>query len=207
MLIQYNTSTNDLTDDLKNVGLNEFGLITCGQKTTAGAPDTTAGKYIAACIIENEGDSTLYFNSGSTAVPVWTPLGSSLSLTRVLTPAEVQAIGTSPITLIAAPGAGLLIVPTIITIKNDFVSTPYVGSGADLSLRIVNNGVLSTIAAVSSNLLLSASSVKYNLGTPAGSGSLVNSNTPVSITNVTGVDPTAGDSPITIYMEYKIITF
>ena len=74
--LNYTTKTIDTTDDLINLGLNEFGLIIDGQKTTIGAPDTTAGKYIPGAMIINEVTPGTYQNTGTTAVPVWTLMGS-----------------------------------------------------------------------------------------------------------------------------------
>lgn len=192
-------------DSFYDASLNGDRLISRVQKTNNVTPPIVANRFALSCIVQ--GDGIAWINLGTVAVPAWGVIGTVLNLTRVLTPAEVNAIGTNPITLVPAPGPDLLIVPTILTVKNDFVSTPYAGTPTDLSLRFFNGSSLSVVAAASSSLLLSASTIKLNLGTPAGSGSTVNSDRSITVSNVTGVNPTAGDSPITIYMEYKIIAF
>jgi len=75
MFINYKRTV-EWSTALVNVGLNEDGLITCGQKNTTGAPATTAGKYIKGSLIQNMISGLLYVNTGTTAVPVWTVLDS-----------------------------------------------------------------------------------------------------------------------------------
>ena len=57
--------------DLKNLGLDENGLVLDGQKTTTGAPTATAGKFQIGADIMNIVTGIHYINTGSVASPSW----------------------------------------------------------------------------------------------------------------------------------------
>jgi len=101
---------------LINVGTNLQSLITCGQKTTSGAPDTTSGKYIPSCFIQNLADSTLYVNIGSTASPSWSIVDAGVSGITALT-GDVTATG---------PGSAVATIAALHGSKlNSSVGTPF----------------------------------------------------------------------------------
>ncbi len=79
MFIQYNRTV-DFSTVIINAGKNQDNLITCGQKTTAGAPSNTANKYIAAAMIQNIADGLWYRNAGTSASPNFVNDASDLTL-------------------------------------------------------------------------------------------------------------------------------
>ena len=91
---------------LINVGTNLQSLITCGQKTTSGAPDTTANKYISACFIQNIADGTLYVNMGSTASPSWSLVGGGGGggITALTGDVTASGSGSVPATVVRLQG-------------------------------------------------------------------------------------------------------
>ena len=70
MSIQYRRTTR-VSTELFDMELDGNELFTGGQKSTAGAPVTTAGVFAPGCLIQNQADSDVYRNDGTTAVPVW----------------------------------------------------------------------------------------------------------------------------------------
>lgn len=59
-------------------------LVINGNKTTSGAPASTAGYFAPGCLIQNLVTGVMYVNTGSTAAPVWTVIdtASGLALTQ-----------------------------------------------------------------------------------------------------------------------------
>lgn len=123
-------------------------------------------------------------------------------LTRkiTLTSAQLLALATTSIELVPVPDAGHIVQVLSAIGRLDFNSSPYVGS---LNLSLVYNG--STTPVLSNNALFGSSAVEIEtFDIPASNISLV-PDASVHISNITGVNATGGDSPITIYITYKII--
>lgn len=74
MFIQYRRYTQ--IPALMNAGVNYQGLYGSGQWTESGAPTATPDTYMPAAILQNTADGTIYYNSGTTAAPSWTLVGS-----------------------------------------------------------------------------------------------------------------------------------
>ncbi len=75
MFIEYKRTVSwDLT--LINIGVNQDGLGTCGQKVTSGPPAVKPNRFIAGAIIQNIVDGHVYQNAGSSASPVWSVLST-----------------------------------------------------------------------------------------------------------------------------------
>lgn len=205
MSIQYIRGQLSFDPTLYDASLNNDGLISRVQKSDATAPGIIANKFALSCIVQ--GDGVVYSNTGTVAVPIWTPLGSPLSLTRILSSAEILSIGTNPLILFPAPGVGLSTVITTVYTKTNFATTPYVGTNSDLQMRVTYVGTPTAIAAnIPGSVLLATTDVITNVATPPGSAGLIQENTDIQISNTTGVNPTVGDSSVTLYVEYKIIT-
>ena len=54
------------------------GLVVRGVKITTGAPATTAERFMPGAIIQNAVSTIPYYNSGTTASPVWTSMLTGL---------------------------------------------------------------------------------------------------------------------------------
>lgn len=113
-----------------------------------------------------------------------------------LTPTEILNLGTVPITLISAKGEGTLIQVLSIIGSLDFNSSAYT---THTNLNVFENGTI-----WQNNNLLTATADIIRQFTQTG-GTLLSDNTDVQI-KVDGGNPAAGDSPITIYVTYIIIT-
>ena len=114
-----------------------------------------------------------------------------------LTAAQVQALVTTPITVVEAPGAGMIVSILSATCYIDYNSVAYT-TGADIILEygtadvVVFDGIL----ALTADTVMVAS--------PAGSVAVASASSAV---NVTADDvPGAGDSPVTVSVVYTLIS-
>jgi hypothetical protein len=112
MFIQYKrnrTNANGTADvDLKNLGLDENGLIICGIKTTAGAPASTAGIFNPAAMILNTSDKKTYSNAGTTASPSWTFFDTAAGLTLTNGHLFVGSAGNLPVDVALSGDASII---------------------------------------------------------------------------------------------------
>ena len=67
--------------------------------------------------------------------------GGIQSATVTLSSADILALDSTPVTLVAAPGAGKVVVPFRIVTFLKFVSTPYSAAGVDVAVSYNFDGV------------------------------------------------------------------
>ena len=139
----------------------------------------------------------------------WTSSSAGVlqSATVTITSAQLLAIKTTPITLVAAQGANTIIIPIRITSYMDFATTPYVG---DTILRttldpsfITTNFGNTTIIALSADGIISLTASTLSLS--SGGGLAYITNTPLVMTTSSS-NPTGGDSDIKVTVLYSVIT-
>jgi len=124
--------------------------------------------------------------------------GGTVKVGKVtLTAAQVQALVTTPITVVEAPGAGMVTSILSATCYIDYNSVAYT-TGADIILEygtadvVVFDGIL----ALTADTVMVAS--------PAGSVAVASASSAV---NVTADDvPGAGNSPVTVSVVYTLIS-
>lgn len=123
-------------------------------------------------------------------------------LHTILTAAQVKALFTTPIPLVSAPGAGYVTLVDRITFGATFVSVAYAGAN-NLEFRYTGAAGAKVTADIAAAVLNFAAGTQYN--TVAG---VVTALVPVAnaaiVVCVPTADPTAGNSPITIGVEYHI---
>lgn len=114
-----------------------------------------------------------------------------------LTAAQVQALVTTPQTVVAAGGSGTIISVLSATAYIDYGSVAYTG-GADLLLEYGT----ATVVTFDGILALTADSVM--VASPSGTATVAAAeNDPVVVTS--DDVPAAGNSPVTIYVVYTLI--
>ena len=125
--------------------------------------------------------------------------GGTVRVAKVtLTAAQVQALVTTPITLVEAPGAGMIVSVLSATCYIDYNSVAYT-TGADILLEYGT----ATIVTFDGVLALTADTVM--VASQAGSAAVgAVSNAAVVIT-AEGV-PGAGNSPVTVSVVYTLIS-
>jgi hypothetical protein len=127
-------------------------------------------------------------------------VGAGIFTTKVtISSAQILALNTTPITLVAAGGAGTVIEPITKFLFLDYNSAAY---ATNTNLRLIINGsVLDTAADV---LTGAADTYRYlTAGLSSTTTNIVNQ--PLTIDVATG-NPTAGNSPLYVYITYRIIT-
>ena len=164
--------------------------------TVPSSSDHTDGTWIATDIYKGE----LFYNQADGVL--WTRGDSGIECIQgtaklTIASADVLTLNTTPLTIVAAQGAG-----TVIEVLSAFVSIDFntTGYATNTTLQVLNN--LTSDAQFDGNVLGALFSGNLTL-TPNLSSLTENQDLVVSVaTN----DPTAGDSDITIYVTYRIIT-
>lgn len=131
-----------------------------------------------------------------------TASASSVTTVKVsISSAEILNLNSVPKTLVAAPGAGKIIVPLSLLISKFFVTTAYTGS---TSFTFGPGTVFTT--SISSSLGFTQDSFeKVGLGNGGEhSNAAYGANVPLNIF-VNGSNPASGDGNIIVYVTYTII--
>lgn len=113
-----------------------------------------------------------------------------------LSSAEILALNTTPITGIAAPGAGNIIRPLALVTKSNFNTTQYSGNAMELSLG--GNFVATTSAYTSSS-----TNFEYKNASQFGTTTDL-TNQPLLI-SISSANPSGGDGTVDMYITYCII--
>lgn len=126
-----------------------------------------------------------------------------------LSSAQILALFTTPITVIAAPGAGKFIEIQSIHPWLDFNSAAYVPGGSNLEFRYVN-GSGSRIGYVTSTGFLDAVADAHRVIVPGGGGSAytaTDANNAAVVAYISLGNPITGDSPVKLEILYRVRTF
>ncbi len=130
-----------------------------------------------------------------------------LDLTRLkvakvtLTSAQVLALNTTPVTLVAAPWAGLFIDVVSVSWKVDYNSAAY-ATNTTLEVRYTNGSGSKVTADLAALITATADKTVTVKGVTT---ELVNiANAPVIVRAATG-NPATGNSPVTIEVTYRVL--
>lgn len=189
------------------------GLAVSAIKITTGAPATNNGYFIAGAIIQNSVDGTVYQNTGTSAAAVWSLLingasaGPTFQVKTSFTATQIKALNGSPLPLVAAPGAGKIIVPISVQGRLTFLTTAFAtntqlnvgyASGAD---PLFTNTTLLPVTAgapIQPFFALAQSGV-------SGNDNEYVANAALNLSVPTG-NPTAGLGALDVYTEYIVVT-
>jgi hypothetical protein len=127
------------------------------------------------------------------------PIVRQTSLT--ISTAQVLALNSTPLTIAAAPGAGFAIDVLSASMKMTYNSIAYT---TNIQLELFTTGATAPQVFWASSLGLSSSAITRSQNTSGSANQLIE-NAALTVTVATG-DPTAGDSDITVYVSYRIIT-
>jgi hypothetical protein len=170
--------------------------------TVPSSNDHTDGTWIATDIYKGE----LFYNQADGVL--WTRGDSGIECIQgtaklTIATADVLTLNSTPLTIVAAQGVGTVIQVISASVKIDFNTTPY---ATNIQLQIISSG--SVKAQHSQNVLdASVSTVRFlaeQAATVATDTQLLE-NADLQVAVRTG-NPTAGDSDITVYVTYRIIT-
>lgn len=205
MFIQYKRTTTE--EPLINTGINAEGVVTCGQWNQSGSPSTTAGVYAPSAFIQNIVDSTLYFNSGTTASPSWSIIESSdllQSAQITLSREDILQLNTTPKVMVPALGDDVAIMVVRGLVQWQHNGTPY---ETESVLDIQNPSSDVKHATVTS--VLNATVSKNQIFTVVGGASTNQTQVVFGeplIIKAQRFDPTAGDGTAIINFVYYTVT-
>ena len=171
--------------------------------TVPSSNDHTDGTWIATDIYKGE----LFYNQADGVL--WTRGDSGIECIQgtaklTIASADVLTLNTTPLTIVAAQGVGTAIEVISASVKIDFNTTAY---ATNTTLQLISPGGATLVQATTTTVL----AVTQNTHTgfirtaPVASGGSIFENTALTV-NVFNGNPTAGDSDITVYITYRIIT-
>lgn len=160
-----------------------------------------------ALIGVNKSDSLIYYYNGRSWVAVGSGGGgggSSTTLTSQtsLSSAQILAIYTTPIQLIAAPGAGKIIVPWTIIVDYTFGTSPY--SGGLYMYETTGSQMITSSNTINGSVNIIRIFMLYN-GQATNNNVSVVDNAPLMVAGSGGGNPTGGDGTAKITVIYQII--
>jgi hypothetical protein len=130
-----------------------------------------------------------------------------LSASVALTSAQLLALHGTPITLVPAPGAGIVVYPTQIVLEYKFVTTAYTINGDSMILDYNNAGsALKQTFAETGFFDQTASQIGFLDGVVARAALTVAANQPFTIGASGGSNMTLGDGTLVVYIYYALIT-
>ncbi|MGA9768275.1 MAG: hypothetical protein WBV94_04490 [Blastocatellia bacterium] len=194
-----NNVINSATDGSTLTGLNPSALTGTGDVPDAAFPATlpaASGVNLTALNASN-------IASGEVATA---RLAEDVARTTSVTVAtgSVLTLNDTPVTLVAAPGAGKVVLIEEITAKLVFNSIAYTGSNA-IEFRYTNGSGAKVTADLSAAFLNSSSGTNY-----ATVKSVTTQLTPVAnaavVVFVPSANPGAGNSPVVFKIKYRIVT-
>jgi hypothetical protein len=170
--------------------------------TVPSSNDHTDGTWIATDIYKGE----LFYNQADGVL--WTRGDSGIECIQgtaklTIATADVLHLNTTPIEIVASPGAGYAIEVISASMKMVYNSATY---ATNTSLELLTAGATNSQA--STVIKNSASTIRrFADATTLASATATQlvENAALNVTVASG-DPTAGDSDITVYVTYRIIT-
>lgn len=112
---------------------------------------TTASTYAIGCVVKNTADGTVYYNTGTVAVPAWTSLPENSdgiqTVTVALTAVQINALYTTSIEVIPAVAGKAIILDSFIFDLTG-TATQFAGGGVvNLQYKNTANGAGTTLHA------------------------------------------------------------
>ncbi len=150
------------------------------------------------------GENPTYQNVGDATTAVFVGVGGRVAAVS-LTSAQIKALNATPIALVAAPGAGKLIIVDEVLLKMSFLTAAYTGSN-NLEIRYTDgSGAKATADFDKTAFLNIASGTAYQV-----SKGVVTALIPVANAAIVAVvptaDPAAGSGTISGFVRYHTVT-
>ena len=116
-----------------------------------------------------------------------------------LSSAQILALNTTPITLVAAQGAGTVVTPVAITLRNNIVGSAYTGN---VTPEVVYSGQSTPIITDTNGLTITTNTPRRR--TMQNNFNALE-NTAITITEPTG-NPSSGTNTMDVYVQYYVLT-
>lgn len=117
--------------------------------------------------------------------------------------ADVLQLNSTPLTIVASQGAGTAIEVISASVDIDFNTTPY-ATNTFIQL-IVSGATTAQYGAGILNATVATTKKLAEISTTSATTTQLITNSSLQVSTLTG-DPTAGDSDITVYVIYRVIT-
>lgn len=139
-------------------------------------------------------------------MPSITVSGPEFSIVRkTITSAQILAIHTTPVTIVAAPGTGRTIIPMWVLAEYVFVTTAYTDGGGNLEFNVASNLSVSMGATAGFWDQNQGRRKLYPLPAIVNDTTSATTNQPLTITN-TVANPTLGDGTMVVTAAYYVAT-
>lgn len=175
-------------------------------ETTPGVDATARGAAAGASLVDST-NGIRYFNAGTALAPTWRKASydEQQQVVQVTVPtASVLTLNSTPVTLVAAQGAGTAIVIDEITLKLVFNSVAYTGSN-NLEFRYTNGSGAKVTADIAAAVLNASSGTNYNIVKGVVTALVPVANSPV-VVFVPTANPGAGNSDLVFTVTYRVLT-
>lgn len=130
----------------------------------------------------------------------------------IITTAQVKALNATPKVIVAAPGAGIALIPVMWVIFMDYATTQYagIGAGEDLALRYTDgSGAIQAVIETTGFLDQASDQYRYTEMLASASGTSVTDRTPVAnaalVMHMTAGEIITGDSPLAVRLLYRTV--
>lgn len=150
------------------------------------------------------GTNSLYQNAGTTSAAVWVGVGGRVEAVS-LTSAQIKALHTTPISLVAAQGAGTVIIVDEVLLKMTFATAAYTGAN-NLEIRYTDgSGAKATADFDKTAFLNIASGSAYQLSKGVVTALIPVANAAI-VAAVPTADPAAGSGTIAGFVRFHVVT-
>jgi hypothetical protein len=137
---------------------NGSDLIT---RFSAASAPTTADRFAVGCRAELT-DGTIYINQGTSAAPSWIKVPTEdRSVVVTLTNAQIKALRAAPVTLVAAPGTGLVNVFVRATLKLVYGSNALTESTDNLAVKYTDGSGVAVSDTIEATNFITATASTY----------------------------------------------
>lgn len=141
----------------------------------------------------------------------WFGIGQNLATPMVvkvdLSSADILALNTTPITIVAAPGAGFALMPSSMAYRYTFGSAAYLlGASIELISNSIAAGTSNSFIVISTTVMRAAANRSGSTATSTGTSvdAIVENN---SLQLKTSTAFTTGDGTLTVWVTYSLIAY
>lgn len=179
-------------------------MIAQGRTVPDGYSGFAVGAYFTK-INAATGENSLYQNVGTTSVSAFTGVGGRIAPITISS-AQILDLHDTPVTLVAAPGAGKLNIVDEVMLKMTFLTAAYTGANA-LEIRYTDGSGAKVTAdfPASTAFLNVASGSAYGVNKAVVTTLVPVANAPI-VAVVPVADPGAGAGSITGFVRYHVVT-